>query len=271
LVGIFRTILRLPFDSPLYHIGVYGAYLRWPLGHWYVAGALLAALGVVAPLRRLLRLPACAPVLLALLLWDAVLMTLTNGGYGMPSSKRTYNLLPLQVFFALLPAYAIVQWLDRWAWARRIAVAALSGSIAIYAINNLSLIMHPEPAVYGVNLLDALIELRQRFPERRVLLLTTREDYPRILTPDSFFQQAYKLMDQVTVETTIDAAAIERTCREQMVTCYEPNTDRERFDPLYRQYESVLRRFPLLNTTELVCYECVRAVASGTAKTKRQG
>jgi len=44
--------------------------------------------------------------------------------------------------------------------------------------------------VYGVNLLDALIELRQRFPERRVLLLTTREEYPRnILTPDGFFQQ----------------------------------------------------------------------------------
>ncbi|HUI27466.1 MAG TPA: hypothetical protein VL403_15395 [Candidatus Kryptonia bacterium] len=265
LVRIFTTILRLPFDSPLYHIGIYGAYLRWPLGGWYVAGAVLAALGVLPPLRRFLRVPTVAPMLLGMLLWDTLLMTLTNGGYGLPSSKRTYNLLPLQVFLALLPAYVAVQWLDRWAWLRRAAVAVLCAGIATYGANNLSLLMHPEPAVYGVNLLDGLIELRQRFPERRVLLLTTREEYPRILTPDSFFQQAYKLLDQTTIETTFDAAAIERTCSEQMVLCYEPNADRERFDPLRERYESVLRRFPLLNATELVCYECVRALAAASA------
>jgi len=44
-------------------------------------------------------------------------------------------------------------------------------------------------------------------------------------------------MDQTTVATRFDTAAIERTCAEQMVLCYEPNADRERFDPLHAQYE----------------------------------
>src|SRR5262249_22643618 len=103
LVGTFTTILLLPFKWEYYTTGGQGAFLRWPLGPLYLVGVVLAGLAVVPRVRRALRAPPVAAVLFGLLLWDTVLMTLTNNGYGVPSTKRVFSLIPIQVFLSLLP------------------------------------------------------------------------------------------------------------------------------------------------------------------------
>ncbi|MBI4519170.1 MAG: hypothetical protein HY699_25545 [Deltaproteobacteria bacterium] len=261
LVRIFTTILKLPYQSPHYHIGVFGAILRWPLGELYVPGAALAALGALPAVRRWLRLPAVAPLLLGMLLWDAVLMTLTNGGYGTPSTKRTYNLTPLQVFLSLLPAYVAYQWTARWLWARRALAALVVVALGVYAAANFLLIAHPAKGIYGINVYDGLIELRQRHPQRRVVLLSSREDFTRVLAPEGFFGQEYELAGRLTVELSFEPAVVAAACEQRLVICYEPNADRSRFEPLLQRYGEVLKPFELLNSVEMVCYECVQEPA----------
>ncbi len=255
LTRIFREILLLPAASPYHHIGVDGAFLRWPLGHLYAAGVALAALGLLPPLRRVLRVPPVAPLLLVLLLWDAILLTLTNNGYESPSTKRAYNLIPLQVFFALLPGYILAAWGRRWKWFERGAFVLVGAALTLSAGANSSLLLHPARGIYGGNVMDGLIELRQRFPDR-VLLLETRPGYREALAPDSFFDQSYHLRERVTLETQITEAAIEHACDVRMLVCYEPNMDQERFEPLRRRYAGMLEPLPLLNSIELVCYRC---------------
>lgn len=257
LSRIFLTILKLPYASPDYTLGVYGAFLRWPLGDLYVVGLALAALALLPPLRRWLRLPAVAAILLLLLLWDAVLLTLTNGGYGNPSTKRSYNLIPLQIFFALLPFYFVHAWIERWAWLRRGLMALLGVTLVVYAGANLLLITHPAPGEYGNNVYDGLIELRQRRADRRVLFLTSNKVHAENLAPEEFFQQAYGVRDQLTIDDQFIEETLVWACAEHLLICYEPNRDRLLFHPLMTRFGEALKAVPLLNSRELTCFDCV--------------
>jgi len=126
--------------------------------------------------------------------------------------------------------------------------------------------MYPAPAVYGTNVFDGLIELRQRFPARRVLMVTTREDIQHALGPEEMLQLAYRLLDQVVVDPHCEAATVERACQERAILCYEPNWDRTRFDPVLAHYTSSLRRFTLLNSVELVCFDCLSAPTTAASE-----
>lgn len=261
LLRIFTLILRFPYDSGYHNIGVNHAVLRWPLGEMYFAGAGVAAVGIIGPLRRRLRIPAIAPLLLGLLLWDAVLMTLTNNGYGLPSTKRAFSLIPLQVFLALLPAFVAYAWVERWRWPRRVVGLLLVGAIGMYISRNVLLLVYPEPGIYGVNAYDGLIELRQRFPDKQVLFLTTRDWYTQPLQEGGFFDRAYHLLDTVHLAAEVDEAAVQRACKRHLLLCYEPNSDREGFQPLLERNRERLKPFPLLNSVELACYQCLPAPA----------
>ncbi len=253
---IFRTILLLPYDSPLFSLGTQGAFLRWPLGPLYLGGLGLAALAVVPSLRRRLRLPAVAPVLLGVLLWDITLLSLTNKGYYQPSHKRAYNLIASQVFFALLPAYLLYAWGARRLWARATIVGLIALALAVYGGANLRLMMFPPAHMYGLNAFDGVIELRQRFPERHVFLITSREGLQQAFEADGTYQLAYRLLDNLTFGHTFAESAIEQICGQRALLCYEPAFDLERMQPLLDRHENMLTPFPLLNSTELVCYEC---------------
>jgi len=255
LSRIFIEIVKFPWSSTYRNIGVDGAFLRFPLGHLYPLGLVLAVLGLLPPLRRVLRLPACAPALLALLLWDALLMTLTNNGYSHPSTKRAYNLIPLYVFFSLLPLMMAGAWARRRQWASRSVAALVAAALCVYAGANLSLIASPKSGVYGINAFDGLIELRQRFAERRVVFFTSRKHMRQwTLGRDSFVRSAYHLDDTVEVEQSITESALTSACRAGAILCYEPAFDRVRFRPLAQKFNA--QPFPLLNSRELRCYEC---------------
>jgi hypothetical protein len=263
LTRIFSVLLWLPYSSPIEGLGVDGAFLRAPLGALSLVGTAFSALAILPFVRRRLRAPVVAPLLLGLLLWDTVLMTLTNNGYGLPSTKRCYNLIPLQVFFALLPGYVLYNWAAGHRWLRQAVEVLIAVALTVYAVANVRLIMFPRPALYGTNVFDAFIELRQRFPERRVLFLTTKDEHRTTLAPDGIYNESYKLLDQLSIESTFDDATVERACAQHLLLCYEPNMDRDRWRPLGAKYAARLQPFALLNTRELVCYDCVPSPPSG--------
>jgi hypothetical protein len=253
---MFTAIVRMPYDFNYYRLGVQGAFLQWPLGHLYLVGASLTAVALVPPVRRWLRIPAVAAPLLILLVWDAALLSVTNKDYAQPSTKRAYNLIPLQIFFALLPLYVLHAWIRTWRWLRGATIAALLVLIGVYAVENFRLMMFPRPHVYGGNMYDGLIELRQRYPDRRVFVFTSRDGIPRSLAPESHFQLAYGISDNLTIAQDFEMARVDDACARDALVCFEPNFDADRMRPLFERRAPPFRNFSLLNSFELYCYEC---------------
>jgi len=256
LVRIFRQIALMPYHFEYDKLGVQGAFLRWPLGPLYLAGCAIAAVGFIPQVRRWLRIPGVASALLMLLIWDAVLLTLTNKDYGQPSTKRAYNLIPLQIFFALLPFIVIEAWIGARRRLRQVLAVVVVASIVVYGLRNIALIMFPKPMVYGGNVFDGMVEIRQRFPGRPVLLLTQREVLRTSFAPGELLHLAYGVADTVTIESAFTPESIQRGCDRAMIICYEPNYDRQRMESLVRDSGISLRRFPLMNSFEAVCFEC---------------
>jgi len=257
LERMFKIILFLPYASPLSTLGAYGAFLKWPLGPLYLVGLGIAALSTVAPLRRRLRAPGITPVLLALLLWDVTLLTFTNKGYGNPSHKRAYNLIPLQVFFALLPAYVLYAWSRRYRWARAVTLGLTAVALAVYGYANVELMAFPPAHLYGTNIFDGLIELRQRFPQQPLVVITSPQCPLATLPRETLFQDVYKILDNVTLTDAFTDATVTDACRQHAVICYDTDFDQPKMQPLLESHQGTLRSFPLLNSVELVCYGCV--------------
>jgi hypothetical protein len=255
LKSIFLQILRLPYTSGFKHIGVLDGFLRWPLDRLYVVGVIAAGLAAIPPVRRLLRLPPIAPVLCALFFWDVTLLTLTNNGYGAPSTKRAYNLIPLQIFFGLLPFYVVYAWCKGQRLLRGLATAGTAVAMCVYAARSFTVILYPTPGLYGSNSFDGLIELRQRFPERKIVLLSSREIYQREIVPEKFFGSAYHLADQVTVEPDFNDAILKHACEGHSILCTEPGYEPDRFRRLSRN-DGEFISLQVLNSTQLVCFEC---------------
>jgi heme/copper-type cytochrome/quinol oxidase subunit 4 len=257
LAHIFRAILLLPYQWSRYNIGVQGAFLHWPLGPLYILGVGVSLLAVLPPLRRALRVPPVAPLLLGLLLWDAVLMTLTNNGYGEPSTKRVYSLIPIQVFLALVPLMVVTAWSGGHRWMHAASSGLTVVLLGAYVAVNLHLIMYPPPRIYGTNLFDGLVELRQCFPEKPVVLFSSRDHMPEwVLGPESPVDRFYHLRDTVTVQPELTFPRLQGACAAHSVLCYEPNFDAAAFDAMAGPMRPCLKPFPLLNSEEMRCVEC---------------
>lgn len=256
LVRIFATILSLPYDWNYCRIGVQGAFLRWPLGTLYLVGLAVAGLAIAPPVRRALRVPNVAMLLLALLLWDAVLLTLTNNANPQPSTKRVYNLIPVQAFFGLLPLYLLCAWSRDRPRMRWLNIAVTVAVIGVYAVANVRLLVSPVPRVYGYNVSDAMIELRQRFPDRHVRLFSSRNDLGEMLGPESLVNELYHVQDTVTINPVLTAMELQQACAAHALICYEPNFDTADFTNMIRTAKPCLQPLPLLNTLEAACFNC---------------
>ena len=82
---IFSAIMIQPVRSGIYEQGAQGAILRFPLGWLYPLGAVIALLATVPAVRRRFKVPLVAPFILALVVLDGALISVTNDGYGQPS------------------------------------------------------------------------------------------------------------------------------------------------------------------------------------------
>ena len=253
-VRIFQEILVLPLTSETYDLGVYRGFLRPPLDWLYVAGAGVALLGVHPRLRRALHIPGVAPVVLALLLFDAVLMTFTNNAYGNISTKRAYHLIPYYLFLALLPCMVVQMsvrgWVSHGAW------ALTAAALALYVSANARLVITPPQAMYGFTVFDGLIELRQRYPQQLVALFTSRgpEFANAVLSAESVVAREYKVTDIVVLEPRIDADGLADACASQALLCYEPEFDEEAFTNMVAPYGPQLSTVEFYNSHDMRCF-----------------
>jgi hypothetical protein len=254
---IFAEILAIPVTSYIYDLGVHEGFLRLPLSWLYVAGVVVAATGAHPRWRRELGIPGVAPLLLGLLVFDAALLALNNNLYSNPSTKRAYHLIAYQVFLALLPLIAlqrrgrVVGWAPWHVWLPTVLVLCAS------AATNARTVIFPPPAMYGSTVLDGLIELRQGYPDRMVVLFTSRgsEVTYSVLSPDSTVAREYHLADTVVIESRFAAAALAAARDAAAVICYEPEFDKDAFAAMVTPTGALLSRLPLRNTWDLYCYE----------------
>lgn len=253
LWGTFSAIVLSPLQSTIYILGVNGAFHRWPLGHLYVFGCVLALVGAVPGLGRRLRIPLVASVLLALYLWDAALFSVTNKGYGAPSHKRFYNLIPLQILFALLPFYVAYAWCATRPRLRAVVAMLVIVSIATSSALGMLLIIEPRPNQYGYNVFDGVIELRQRFADRDKVLFTDR--HAQDLAPGGTFDEVYGVRHRLTLTAEADQHLLNETCDRRALFCYEINAVESKAAPLVDQ-DARWQRVRMLNARELRCYDC---------------
>lgn len=251
---MFSIILWSPYDSPIHELGAAGAFLRFPLGHLYLAGIALAAVAVFAPIRRALRVPGAASVLLGLLISDAVLFALTNKGYGMPSHKRFYNLIPLQTFFAVLPLYVASRW-GTAREARAVVFAVGFVCVGVAAAIGFERIAHPEPNLYGHNVFDGLIEMRQRYPDREIVLFSTRP-LAEPLDKEGLFHLTYGIGENLELVAQLRREDLDKRCRADVLFCYEVNSVRTQAESLL-DADPRWRPVQVLNSFELRCARCV--------------
>jgi hypothetical protein len=113
--------------------------------------------------------------------------------------------------------------------------------------------------MYGTNIFDGLIQLRQTNPDQQIFLFTSREGLKEPLAKDAMFQFVYGLMDNVTMTNRFEDAEIERACAVNALVCYEPNFDVERFRPLVTARGDRLQTFVVVNSQELRCFQCTPA------------
>jgi hypothetical protein len=260
---IFQEILVLPSTSVTHDLGVNGGFMRPPLDWLYVAGAVLALLGVNPRLRRALAIPAVAPIVLALLLFDALLMTFTNNAYGNISTKRAYHLIPYFLFLALLP-FMVLQMRARGWWSRG-AWALTAGALTISVAANARLIITPPRGMYGFTVFDGLIELRQRFPHQLVTLFTSRgsEFANAVQGPESAVAREYQVTDIVILEERFDAAGLADACAAQALLCYEPEFDQESFATMMTPYGALLSRVEFYDSQDMQCFWPLPSLPNG--------
>ncbi len=258
LSRIAGTIFWLPAGPPYraFESGWSGPIAGWPCGDFYVVGLVLAALSSIPAVRRRLRVsPACG-ALLALFLAEIALMALTNNLNASPSPKRTYHLIPLQVFFGLVPFYMLAKIVARFRFAARAVGAMTCGAIALYVVANASFFVYPERFAFGGGVFDGLVQLHQRFPDRQVLLFATQANIKEIVEdPNEMFNSAYHIHDTITVTSTLDTAEVDATCRAGKILCYH-NAPSDRATFLQVTAAQHVRAIDLYAIFDVHCVEC---------------
>ncbi len=256
LSTIFRAILWLPAGRDWNAVEWNGAFAGWPCGLFYAAGLVIAAVSMVPGVRRRLQLPAAVVGLLFLFLGEAALMTLTNNANSNPSPKRTYHLIPLQVFFGLLPLYVVALGVRRSRWLYGAVAGLAFAVVGAYVLATASLFVHPEQFRFGGNIFDGMVQIRQRFPERRVVLFATQTNIKQDVEDRSaLINSAYRVGETVAVTPTIDAATVSAACAAGKILCYHNKPeDRPTFERATA--DSHLRKIEVYAVGEMQCFEC---------------
>jgi hypothetical protein len=252
LSRIFEAILWLPAGRNLASIGFNGAFASWPCGELYFAGLVIAVIALVPAIRRRLRVPPAVVGLLFLLLAEVLLMTVTNNLNGNPSPKRTYHLIPLQAFFALLPLYTLAVAFRPSSLRYRAVTATALLAVGVYVVVGASLIIYPDR--FGGNVYDALIRLRQWFPHRKVLVLSPHPWIEaEVRNPEAVINTVYHVSDTTLVTQAIDESTVAATCSTGGILCARPEDTNEIKRAAGGQQ---FRKINLFAIGELQCFDC---------------
>jgi hypothetical protein len=254
LFRIFQATLWLPAGRELASIQFVGAFASRPCGEFYFAGLTIAVMALVPAIRRRLRLPPAVVGLLFLFLAEVLAMTVTNNLNGSPDPKRTYHLIPLQAFFGLLPLYTLAVAFRPSSLRYRAVTATAFLAVGVYAVVGASLVIYP--ARFGGNLYDGLIQLRQRFPDRKVLVFSPQPWVgAEVRNPESVINDVYHVSDTVLVTQTIDESAVAAVCSAGTILCYYTRPEnKEELDRATAGHQ--FRKIDLFAVGELLCFEC---------------
>lgn len=256
LSGIFGMILSLPCGQTWTAVEWNGHFAGWPCSYFYVAGLMLAVLSVVPAIRRRLQLPPAVVGLLLLFLAETVVMTLTNNANASPSAKRTYHLIPLQAFFGLLPLYAATLAVRGSALAYRTVTAVGFLAVAVYTLAGASLFVYPERFGFGGNLFDGIVQMRQRFPDRKVLVFAPQKNIKdEVDDPRTMLNESYHVAETVAVTRTIDAGMVDAACATHTILC-DHTLPQNREDLARAAAGHHLRQVDVFAVSELQCFEC---------------
>jgi hypothetical protein len=250
--GYWRILLReflwLPAGGQLSAVRYNGHVASWPCGHFYFAGLGIAVLCLVPWVRRHLRLPVAVPGLLGLFLLDISFMTATNNLLGAPSAGRIHHLIPLQVFFALLPFYTVALAVRASSFAYRTVTVTAFLAVAAYVVVNATFII--VPTRYDGNVFDGMVQVHQRFPDRTVLVLAEEPGIKaEVDDPNSVINMVYDVSKTVKV-----VQAIPQDWSGSILCYYDHlENNREQFNRATSAYH--LRRIGLFDNMELVCFD----------------
>jgi hypothetical protein len=251
---MLRAILWLPAGRDLASIGFVGAFASRPCGELYFAGLTIAAIALVPAIRRRLRLPPAVIGLLFLFLAEVLMMAVTNNLNAVPSPKRTYHLIPLQAFFGLLPLYTLAVAFRPSSLRYRAMTGTALLAVGVYAVVGASLVIYPDR--FGGNVYDGLIQLRQRFPDRKVIVFSPQPWVgAEVRNPEAVINKVYHVSDTVLVTQTIDESTVAATCSAGTVLCYyKPPENKEELDRATAGHQ--LRKVGLFLIGELECFDC---------------
>jgi len=251
----FRAILWLPAGKDLTAIQFNGAFASWPCGELYFTGLTIAVIAIVPAIRRRLRLPPAVNGLLLLFVAEILLMTVTNNQYGNPSPKRAYHLIPLQAFFGLLPLYTLAVAFRPSSFRFRAATATACLAVGVYTMVGASLLIYPNRFGNG-NVYDDLIQVRQLFPDRKVLVFSPQPWVgAEVRNAEALINKVYHVSDTVRVTQTIDEATVVANCSAGTMLCYYNRPgNKDEFDHAMAGHQ--LRRVGLVDPGELQCFEC---------------
>jgi hypothetical protein len=258
LVRMLQALFWLPYGSGVKSLSVYTYFFPWPCGPLYLAGLGIAAVHVLSPVRRLFRTPLAVAGIVCLFAWDVLMLALTNYGFPQPSPKRSYHLLPLQVFFCMMPLFAVFTLVHRKTRnGGYLAMASTGIALVLYAGVNLSIFVYPSQ--FGGTVLDGLVELHQRFPRDYVLLFDARPHMKEMVEdPESLINRMYGVGNTVNVTSDLDKAAVVRVRSKAGVLCYYVG-DRATADGFAKVVEPEamqLERINLYDVPELACFRC---------------
>lgn len=214
----------IPFLSDLRGAGAFGPQLPWGFRWLFVVGILMT------PIINRDRFPG-ARWILAIYVVQVLILAFAQGPYAGVSVKRALVLIPMAVYFTLLP---FQQWI-RSAPGALVVVAAW----AVFGVYDIATKM--QPGRTGYTLVDGAIEAHRRFAPDPVCVLISKDDFAHQLVAGSVVDRLYGLTPRlVHVHDSADP-------RCGAVLCYSPQIDQ--VDLAALGYPEV----PMQGTTELRC------------------
>jgi len=124
----------------------------------------------------------------------------------------------------------------------------------VYAVVGATLLIYPDR--FDGNLYDGLIQLRQRFPDRKVLVFSPQPWVgEEVRNPESVINNVYHVSDTTLVTQTIDESTVAETCSAGTMLCYYARPEnKEDLDRATAGHQ--LRRVGLFQEAELQCFDC---------------
>jgi hypothetical protein len=266
LKRMFTSLIVLPFKGMhTNYLGVVNGFLRPPLSESYVIGGFIGLAALVPAMRRFLRLPRVVPAMAVLLLFDIILLTLTNNGYPWASPKRAYNLIPTQIFLAVVPGIVLYELLSRWRATRPLGAVIVIGGLSFYIYGTIGTLLYPPDFTYASTTIDGFIELHQRHGDRHFVYFTTSEIDAGDYAPEKFFNRSYGISASVTPVMDFTAARLEQSCRDGRIVCGGHHREWEKFEAMQDTSDRAFIPYPTVNSRQLRCFEC------GAPGTRKEG